>query len=116
MPEVIHALAQGYAIRSLALVGCINAAYCIRQPPKNSHISSLLISLLVAYTLEVKLPGTAQGSNVQTSDLDGGERGLDRSFGLGVSIFLERLGNSINKGFGVVVLPDGADHLEKCPH
>ena len=37
---------------------------------------------------------------------------MDRSFGFGVSIFLERLSNSIDKGFYAVVLPDGTDHLE----
>ena len=37
---------------------------------------------------------------------------MDRSFGFGVSIFLERHGNIIYKGFNIVVLPDGADHLE----
>ena len=88
----------------------------MRLTVKDSRVSIAYLILVDLATggvhLEVRFPGTAQGSDVQMSDPDGGQRGLDRSFGLGVSIFLERLSNSIDKGFYAVVLPDGAHHLE----
>ena len=60
----------------------------------------------------MRLPGAAEGSNVQMCDSNGGQRGLDIIFSLGMSGLWERLGSSVNKGFGVAILPDGAHHLE----
>lgn len=37
---------------------------------------------------------------------------MDGNFGLGVSVFRVRLGNSVDKGFDVAMLPDAADYPE----
>jgi hypothetical protein len=62
---------------------------------------------LFLISLPVGLRGAVVGSDVQMCDRRRPER-----FGPGARDFWENFGNNVDEGFGVVILPDGADRLE----